>query len=220
MSQRFNDDQIKRSDLPADVFGILHDLCYDVPSRDRRQYRRRARVALKVNSRFSAVPRHLGWLVKTLMRAYPSRVFVLGIIGDIAKLIVKRRKLSKISNTTCIACGGWIPKEREDRGQHACCDACQNWYRVLMRAIDAEKVCRYCGHGLKKPTKAIRRVRPKPVIRLGGQEPERSNSGLGATRQPYVVPPVRVPYGANLPLIPNTAQGVELEAVRDALEGN
>lgn len=44
----FNDALIKRHDLPADVFGLIHDLAYDHEGRDRWQYRNRAQEILKV----------------------------------------------------------------------------------------------------------------------------------------------------------------------------
>jgi len=44
--QRFSEDMIRR-DLPDDVMGLVHDLAYDIPSRDRNQYKRRAQEILK-----------------------------------------------------------------------------------------------------------------------------------------------------------------------------
>ena len=94
---------------------------------------------------------HMTWLIKTLTRAYGDPTLILGIVSDIARIIRIRQKQKRDGlNTTCIACGGWIPKDREEHRQHTCSEACQNWYRRLMRAIDAGKACRYCGHGLPK----------------------------------------------------------------------
>lgn len=42
----FTEDSIRRSDLPRDVFQLLHDLAYDHEGRDRWQYRSRAQEAL------------------------------------------------------------------------------------------------------------------------------------------------------------------------------
>lgn len=45
--KRFNEDMIRRTGLPADVFGLIHDLCYDHEGRDREQYKTRAQEILK-----------------------------------------------------------------------------------------------------------------------------------------------------------------------------
>ena len=46
----FNEDEIRRSGLPSDVFGILHDLAYHHEGRDVWDYVRRAQVALRTES--------------------------------------------------------------------------------------------------------------------------------------------------------------------------
>ena len=38
MKTAFNEDRIRRGDLPRDVFVLLHDIAYDHPGRDRRMY--------------------------------------------------------------------------------------------------------------------------------------------------------------------------------------
>ena len=43
----FNEDDIRRSGLPKDVFGILHDLAYHHQGRDVWDYVRRAQAALR-----------------------------------------------------------------------------------------------------------------------------------------------------------------------------
>lgn len=44
---RFNEDMIRRKGLPADVRGLIHDLCYDHEGRDREQYKKRAQEIMK-----------------------------------------------------------------------------------------------------------------------------------------------------------------------------
>lgn len=45
----FNDDMIRRSGLPRDVMGLIHDLCYHVPSRGVEGYVKRAQRILSVD---------------------------------------------------------------------------------------------------------------------------------------------------------------------------
>jgi hypothetical protein len=56
MSEEFNDDMIHRSDLPEDVFGLLHDLCYHHDGRDVSDYVSRAREILRRHDRHLKVP--------------------------------------------------------------------------------------------------------------------------------------------------------------------
>ena len=42
----FNEDKIRRVDLPRDAFQLIHDLCYDHEGRDRDDYKKRARKIL------------------------------------------------------------------------------------------------------------------------------------------------------------------------------
>lgn len=46
-SERFNEDQICRNDLPRDVFVLLHDLCYHHDGRDVWNYVERAQNILR-----------------------------------------------------------------------------------------------------------------------------------------------------------------------------
>lgn len=217
---RFNDDLIRRDDLPRDVFEILHDLCYHVPSRDIHGYVRRAQQALRKPASPSGIksplPKHLTWLVTTLTVAYRDKVTVLGMIGDFARLIVRRRKGPKLSSTTCICCGGWIPLDRENHRQHTCSALCQRWYKMLLRAKDAARYCRWCKRPTNHP-EAIKRRRP---ARIRGRA---KGAGSEAAKQPsagrygYRIKPARVPRGTVLPLIPNKPDGVDLGAVREAL---
>ena len=138
---------------------------------------------------------HMTWLIKTLTRAYGDPALILGIVSDIARIIRHRQKQKREGlNTTCIACGGWIPKEREERRQHTCSDACQNWYRRLMREIDAGKACRYCGHGLPKDR------RKWPTSRRPGR-PRGSGRKVG-------IDPVKTP-GASSQSILKVAGGIK-----------
>jgi len=45
--KHFTEDDIRRNDLPRDVFVILHDLCYHHEGRDVWDYVRRAQDALR-----------------------------------------------------------------------------------------------------------------------------------------------------------------------------
>jgi hypothetical protein len=218
---RFNDDLIRRDDLPRDVFEIIHDLCYHVPSRDINSYVRRAQEALRKPASPSGIkspfPKQLTWLVGTLIVAYRDKVTVLSMIGDFARLIVRRRKEPKLSSTTCICCGGWIPIDRENRNQHTCSKACHRWYRILMRAKQAARFCRYCGRP-EKHAESIKRRRPgRPRLPLR-VVPNDAGKNPGAVRHGYHIKPPRVPAGAIVPLIPNKRDGVDLGAVREALE--
>jgi hypothetical protein len=164
--------------------------------------------------------KHLTWLVKTLLRAYPDKVFVLGIIGEFARLIRKRRSEKRgASNTTCISCGGWISKEREVLRQHTCSVQCQDWYRRLTRAIDAAKYCRYCGHGYpKERQKSVTTRRP---ARGRGRRQATDRDAInrrGAARQGYRIHRPTITSGTLLPLIPNKREGVDREAVAEAIE--
>jgi hypothetical protein len=215
---KFTDDDIRRFDLPRDVFLILHDLCYDTPSRDRRGYKRRARASLRRRQEEKApFPAHLTWLMNTLVTGYGDRQFVLEIIGDVAKLIRNRRKQKfGASNTTCIACGGWIPRDREDKRQHTCSENCQRWYRMLLRAKDAGKVCRHCGRGLPKNLEEWpKRRRPARPRLVQGKLESDAKQGYGATRQAY---PVKLRIGESLPLVPNAKDGVEVGKLEEMMQ--
>ena len=162
------------------------------------------------------IPKHLSWLTKTLLLAYRDRALVLAMVGDIAKLIAKRKKGPKTSSTTCIACGGWISKEREERRQHTCSDRCQDWYRRLTRAIDAEKTCRYCGHGMPKTSKAaVRRVRPARPQSVHQKTEIVPQKGYGAPRR---VALKSVPVGGFVPLKPTGPAGRPFEDVKEQIE--
>lgn len=219
MAKRFNDDQIRRTDLPRDVFVILHDLCYHTRLRRISPYVKRAQEALRKAVRNDdAWPKHQTWLIKLLLRAYPDKVFVLGIIGEFVRLIKKRRKEKRgASNTTCICCGGWIPLKREIHRQHTCSDGCQNWYRRLTRAIDAARWCRYCGRPAKHAEAVKRRRLARGRVNRQITEKDAANR-RGATRQGYrrITPSIKL--GTSLALIPNRHEGVDREAVAEALE--
>lgn len=45
-TEPFNEDMIARTDIPRDVFGLIHDLAYDHKGRERFQYRSRAQKLL------------------------------------------------------------------------------------------------------------------------------------------------------------------------------
>jgi hypothetical protein len=45
-ARKFNEDMIRRNDIPRDAFGLIHDLCYDHEGRDRWQYMERAQKIL------------------------------------------------------------------------------------------------------------------------------------------------------------------------------
>ena len=49
--KRFNEDMITRTDIPHDVFTLIHDLAYDHEGRDRFQYRTRAQQLLMASNR-------------------------------------------------------------------------------------------------------------------------------------------------------------------------
>ncbi len=171
-----------------------------------------------IAARSYAYPVYQTWLIDTLAKAYSDRVFILGVIGDIARLIRRRQKQKReASNTTCIACGGWIPKEREERRQHTCSDNCQQWYRRLTRAIDAGRECRYCGRGLPKDRqKWPKRRRPGRPRGLRQRVEIKPGKTLGAPRH---MPRHLVPKKETVPLIPNQASGVSLTAIDEYLEG-
>ena len=165
-----------------------------------------------------AFPKYMTWLIKTLMKAYGDPVLILGMIRDIARIIRHRQKEKRgRSNTTCIACGGWIPKEREERRQHTCNDECQRWYRMLTRAIDAGKECRYCGHGLPKDRQKWPKRRRPGRPRVSRQEQQTgAKKTTGAAR--HMTP--RMPIGSkSLVLIPNAREGVPLDAISEMIEG-
>jgi hypothetical protein len=172
-----------------------------------------------IAARSYAYPVYQTWLIDTLAKAYSDRVFILGVIGDIARLIRRRQKQKReASNTTCIACGGWIPKEREERRQHTCSDNCQQWYRRLTRAIDAGRECRYCGRGLPKDRqKWPKRRRPGRPRGLRQRVEIKPGKTLGAPRRNTPM----IPLGSKpLVLVPNARDGMDLEAISDALEEN
>ena len=52
-------------------------------------------------------------------------------------------------------CLGDIPEARAHRGSETCSPACQADRRRLRRWENAKGSCRYCGHGLPKPKKAV-----------------------------------------------------------------
>ncbi len=217
--ETFRNEEIKRDDLPQDVLSILKHLA-SVYLRDVGfigYLRENARNALRRKGREYVWPLQQTWLIDTLSKAYDDRVFVLGIIGDIARLIRQRQK-EKLgaSNTTCIACGGPIPKEREERGQHTCSEPCQRWYRRLMRAIHAGKECRYCGHGLPKDRqkwpKQRRPGRPRGLRQP--QEIEPSKTPGSASHSSLKL----IPIGHSVPLIPRGKEGVEPGQLAEALE--
>lgn len=47
LAEVFSDDDIRRGDLPADAFQLIHDLAYDHEGRERTQYKIRAQAILK-----------------------------------------------------------------------------------------------------------------------------------------------------------------------------
>lgn len=47
MVKKFTEDDIVRTDLPKDVFELIHDLAYDHEGRDRSNYKTRAQEILK-----------------------------------------------------------------------------------------------------------------------------------------------------------------------------
>jgi hypothetical protein len=51
MTKKFTEDDIRRDDLPRDVFELIHDLAYDHEGRERFQYRKRAQAILKSRGR-------------------------------------------------------------------------------------------------------------------------------------------------------------------------
>lgn len=53
----FDDDMIRRGDLPRDVMGLIHDLCYHVESRGVEGYVKRAQRILSVDGCGSDAPR-------------------------------------------------------------------------------------------------------------------------------------------------------------------
>jgi len=168
----------------------------------------------------SPFPRSLTWLVSELSLAYHDKLIVLALIGDFARLVRKRRKEKRgLSNTTCISCGGWISKEREVLRQHTCSVQCQDWYRRLTRAIDAAKYCRYCGHGYpKERQKSVRTHRP---ARVRGRRQATDRDAInrpGAARQGYRIHRPTITPGTLLRLIPNKREGVDREAVAEAIE--
>lgn len=57
MSTSFNDDMIRRSELPADVMWLIHDLCYHIESRGIEGYVKRAQRILSVDGCGSLVAR-------------------------------------------------------------------------------------------------------------------------------------------------------------------
>ena len=147
----FDQSLITRMDLPLDFGRMLRRLASEDPENIPQRYVSWAQGILLAPPRKFIWPLTMTWLIKTLMKAYGDPVLILGMIGDITRIIRRRQQQKREGlNTTCIACGGWIPKDREERSQHTCSDSCQGWYRRLMRAIHAGKECRYCGHGLPK----------------------------------------------------------------------
>lgn len=54
MPKRFNDDMIRRRDLPVDCFLLLHDLCYHHEGRDVNGYVLRAQKILRSAKDISA----------------------------------------------------------------------------------------------------------------------------------------------------------------------
>ena len=163
----------------------------------------------------SPFPRSLTWLVSELSLAYHDKRIVLALIGDFARMVRKRRKEKRgLSNTTCIACGGWISVERENRGQHTCSERCQRWYRALMRAKLAAKYCRYC-HRPEGHPEAIKRRRPgrlRVMPRTVKAEVSASR-GSASHRMLKVVPP-----GLSILLRPDKPRGVELGDLETAVE--
>ena len=207
----FNDDKILRSDLPRDVFKILHDLCYHICSKDIRDYVRRARAALRRRPvRASPWPRQHEWLMRTLRRAYPDKSMVLSMFGDIARLIQGRKRGKRESSTTCIACGAWIPREREERRQHTCSEACQDWYKRLCRAMLAARYCRYCNRPKGHPDALKFQKRPKPRKLI--PEPLKK-AGSGSHKRILM----RIDSDP-VPLVPTARDGVPKDALEEALE--
>ena len=122
-----------------------------------------------------------------------------------ARYFRKRNETDRAgSHTTCIACGGWIPVGREERRQHTCSDACQNWYRRFLRSLDAAKYCRYCHRPQTHP-EAVRMRRPgRP--RLEASQPQKDAQKIpGATRH---TPTKTRHVGETELLVPSGPEGV------------
>ena len=181
------------------------------------------------------IPKHLTWLTGILTFAYRDRRFVLSMIGDIAKLMRKRRADPKTSNTLCIACGGWISEVREKKGQHTCSEPCQRWYRRLMRAWLAERFCRYCSRPKSHPKTVHLRRPAKPIQKVSGSHREDRlrapgpvkvesiprKKGNAAGTAPGVqgsLPLVRPRIGQSVSIVPDAKRGVSLGGLQEALE--
>lgn len=128
--------------------------------------------------------------LESLLKASKSQAEVLGILGDVARVLAKRLKKfdREGSHTTCIACGRWIPVDREERGQHTCSEPCQNWYRRLRRAMQASKYCRYCGRPNGHPDAVIQRRPGRPRTKAVQPETEPGKNN-GATGLQYATEP-------------------------------
>ena len=208
---------INRTDIPSDALSILKMLVEKI--HDVNFIRHKAREVLKRDGKVYPWPVQSLWLRNTLLKAYPASV-VLSIIGDVARIMTKRGRGPKQSNTTCIACGSWIPIDREERGNPTCSGPCYRWWRCLRRAIDANKECRYCGHGLPKATrKTIRRRRPgrqKAVVSsLIGNLKNDAEKGYGAVRH---IRATDFPKGETTPLRPDGPSKAPFQNMQEQLE--
>jgi hypothetical protein len=73
MAKPFTEDDIRRNDLPEDVRGLIHDLCYDHNRFPRHeQYKLRAQKILKSKAE-NLVKSDLDWLASLLLKHIQMR---------------------------------------------------------------------------------------------------------------------------------------------------
>ncbi len=209
--------KVNRNDLPRDVLSFVRGVALKRPSHPVGPFVKWAREILEAPGRQYVWPLYQTWLIKTLSKAYDDPVLILGSVAEIARMIRRRQKEKQgASNTTCIACAGPIPREREERGQHTCSEPCQGWYRRLMRAIHAGKECRYCGHGLPKDRqKWPKQRRPGRPRGLRHQQETKAEKNPGSASHNALK---LIPIGKSVPLVPRGKDGVEPGQLADAVE--
>lgn len=159
----------------------------------------------KAGGKSITIPQGYSWVVRVLSKAYGLQR-TLAVLGDISRIIRKRNQEGRNGSlTTCVACGGWIPIERERRHLSTCSEECYGWIRRLWRAQAAQRQCRYCGHGMPQELRrAIRMRRPRRTIE---KLFEKHSKALAQGAKGYQKAPAEPKIGL---LVPDQPEGVEV----------
>jgi hypothetical protein len=79
---KFTEDQIRRTDLPHDVFGLIHDLCYHHDGRDVNNYVQRAQDILRKKPGQPMLPEGCGYQGYEFGASYPDSICFGGRLYD------------------------------------------------------------------------------------------------------------------------------------------